>query len=1102
MPEKATAAPPVAKATVRPGTLQRKCACGGTPGASGMCPQCERRARGELQRKEAGAGTPAVPASVGSVLASPGVPLDSGTRATMERGFGTDLGGVRLHNDAAAGESARAVDAHAYTVGNDIAFAPGKYDPHSEGGQRLLAHEIAHTVQQGGLQRAAATSLEVSPAYSAAEAEADRAADAVMAGRGAPRLGPTGPTVARAPATPKGASSDSDDDVWAGLDKTKLTASGKGGADVESILAPPGGEGDPIYVIRELPVPEIKGADALKLYQDAAKAGTLMATYDVSQDAVSVKQDHIDTDLMAALWLQKVGWTPGAAAGNWSTVTGDKKKAEFEARIGKRLCYYDHVIELQLGGSQASDNVQLLDQRPNSSSGSTLRQDVARRARIIKAAHNKGKKKPRIVTMKFARAAGATVEKDFSVKGKSCLDLDKAARGLQATAPDTAGAAGAANTKILYGERGSDIYLAPNAPTSLGSGAKTNVGVIKLIPGFLLDTYVPGKKGDTVEAEPDVDTLVRSGKAKSSIALVVKSSPKVFLDAKNAEAPSDKGLAQKQLKFNKMENKLLKFYYPGLSEGELKLNYDEKAGDLTGKGGKFKSDKPILKDLDLGLELTPDVLAVIAKASPKSLSFMPGGTVKRADLRVSLLPELGGKGTIEVAFGHYATAAVAVTVNAQGIQAEGDLALHIPRLDTAAGKVQYRDGSWSGSFDVAVSSAKIPGFQSASLHVDFAGGKVSPHGTVNLRLLDTDVALRASLEGDAWLFAASVPRLKIPGLDGPISVDVVYSRGKLVATGQNASFTFGKWNGTLKKLTYEDGRLSGSGSVTVGKPEDRVSGTINATLLPSGKWTADGTVSVRIKEGLVATVGIQIDEAQKVHVMGMLRFPDYEIPKTKFGNHYRKDLATLSFPIVGISVGPKTIGFSFDITAFVTAYWQIGPATLKDTTLKAEFDPFEEQTNYDLEGHTKLAVPMDLRFGAGIEGAFSLDLLIASGSFGVDATATLGVQAESALEGTLAYRNGNFSLDSKASITAHPYLTLNLDAFVRAKVAGFDPYEHTWPLKAWKFDSGFDIGVSAPIKYDAEKGLQLPGVSDVDVKFPDISLSDLMHKMVKHAGVG
>jgi hypothetical protein len=81
-------------------------------------------------------------------LADPGAPLQPTLRKDMERRFGDDFSRVRVHTGATAQRSARALNAHAYTLGNDIVFGAGKFAPGTATGQSLLAHELAHTVQQ------------------------------------------------------------------------------------------------------------------------------------------------------------------------------------------------------------------------------------------------------------------------------------------------------------------------------------------------------------------------------------------------------------------------------------------------------------------------------------------------------------------------------------------------------------------------------------------------------------------------------------------------------------------------------------------------------------------------------------------------------------------------------------------------------------------------------------------------------------------------------------------------------------------------------------------------------------------------------------------
>ena len=95
-------------------------------------------------------GTTAPPI-VHRVLGSPGQPLDLATRAFMEPRFGRDFSQVRVHTDATAVESARALGAHAYTVGSHIVFGQGKLAPASSWGRRLIAHELAHVIQQNDM---------------------------------------------------------------------------------------------------------------------------------------------------------------------------------------------------------------------------------------------------------------------------------------------------------------------------------------------------------------------------------------------------------------------------------------------------------------------------------------------------------------------------------------------------------------------------------------------------------------------------------------------------------------------------------------------------------------------------------------------------------------------------------------------------------------------------------------------------------------------------------------------------------------------------------------------------------------------------------------
>ncbi len=178
--------------TVRPsGILQRACACGNHTVAGAECAECAKK-KNSLQRKLAiGAsndplegeadwvadqvmaapapspvsGTPpriqrftgqptgqmaAAPVSVDRTLAGSSRSLDPVLQQDMGQRFGHDFSQVRVHTGTAAEQSARDVNAHAYTVGHNIVFGAGRFTPETHEGRRLIAHELTHVVQQSG----------------------------------------------------------------------------------------------------------------------------------------------------------------------------------------------------------------------------------------------------------------------------------------------------------------------------------------------------------------------------------------------------------------------------------------------------------------------------------------------------------------------------------------------------------------------------------------------------------------------------------------------------------------------------------------------------------------------------------------------------------------------------------------------------------------------------------------------------------------------------------------------------------------------------------------------------------------------------------------
>ncbi len=149
--------------------VQRTCACGGPE----ECEECGKNPP-SLQRMSVDVASPAAgglaPPIVYDVLRSPARSLDPQTRAFMGWHFGRDFGQVRIHADPGASRAADAVQAQAFTVGGDIVFGSGQFAPSTPAGQKLLAHELTHVVQQGAAPAAATHSPAEAPSEGAAEA--------------------------------------------------------------------------------------------------------------------------------------------------------------------------------------------------------------------------------------------------------------------------------------------------------------------------------------------------------------------------------------------------------------------------------------------------------------------------------------------------------------------------------------------------------------------------------------------------------------------------------------------------------------------------------------------------------------------------------------------------------------------------------------------------------------------------------------------------------------------------------------------------------------------------------------------------------------------
>ena len=1075
---------PPAKSTSRL-MLQRKCACGAGAGAGGECDTCAAAAP-FLQRHSAspnaGHEHGAWPSSVNDAIARTGQPLDADTRHFMEDRFDTDFGGVRVHDDTAAAASARDVDAQAYTVGQHIVFANGHYQPHSESGRHLLAHELAHSVQQQGLQRSGVSNLaDHGPDYRRLEVEADHAADRVM--RGAPltagMLSPSGgPRLSRKSALKPAPKDDDDKDKKPGFkaeyDTTTYNRSFTlTGTSVPEQLTGTVDKNEAAYKVDTLVLPPQKGAKAVQ--HCTKNLGTLGAVFDWSSGPVPTKnkagknEARDPTDTLQRSWLATVGYKLGKEThSRWSDVGGEK---QFPKPPLGPTCELDHVQELQVGGTNAGENLQVIDKVDNASSGGLIQQQLRQ---LAEAAFNDAKevldgKRPKRVSLTF----GSVVMQGAPVCGTCC----QLAQRFVDPAITAASEKPSVDVDVIVIGKTFTLKLPADKSKSIPLTG-VNAGIATSIKGLTLVSYERGPQGkghDSIRATLD-DKAIGAKPGTKSTLLTLKIGPDGTLQAPKGKLP-----APVKAEFDKMSP--ITF---------TTLSVDDSGTTAT---GTLKPSLPLLPVLDVALD--PQGFRVGKALDPAKIKPpFPGVKVTEASIMMELAPAFKPVGTLSFEFGSSAkkVADLKLTASADeaGLVLNGNLFIYIPGVDQAKGNVTYEAGQWSGGAHIEATQLKMPFVKGGAIDVSLKGGKLDAGGKVNLELPGkNDATLEVFYTESRWIFKGRGRIATKSKYLKPIEATILVQDDLFRATG-STGIAFSGLDGTVD-ATYENRagkeRVYGKGNIKISK--GRANGSIDVELHANETLTGKGKLSYEIKKEMVATAGITIDDKQKITFDGELTFPDIKLfprfpakeePHTIFS-------ASGNIPIPGASIGP--IGLKVKLYGSLGYYYYVGPGVLTAIKATVRFSPFEPDPDFAFSLKAKASIPA----GGGITGTVGadvvLDALVAEVGGGLNVEAKAGLEGKAELGGEIAYSKDRFSVDASAYIGGSVVLAAALKARVYAE-AGVWKFkvrtEKTWTLLGGKFDTGLQLGVRMPLHYDSVEGFRMPQLSDIKPEPAELKL--------------
>jgi hypothetical protein len=998
----------------------------------------------------------------GSATAPPvldsGRPLEPATRHEMERGFGQDFGAIRVHDDARAHDNARSLGAIAYAAGNDIVFGEGRYAPQTSAGRGLIAHELAHSVQQGGVQMKADGPLPIG-ADARLEAEADRAALAVTAGRPVPGLSRIGaPAVFRA-ATPPPANLP----PW-------VTAT------VDDDLS----DGSPTELIvcmehLDLKVEEFeKGAG---LWVEDAYKRTDFASTIYTADQKSAFKEQAGSSAYQDMWLRKFGFTSFASLskaikdrkGKNQKVTDAYATTGFGSYVTKLAeglrpssSAIDHIIEKHMGGTSVPSNLQLFDHVRNSTAGSISWRKIAGLAAEVTAPGMRGASAKKVqirskrVSVLYPGPKGPTFEVETLLRDGDVAGTDAVKR-----------AAEGHPVHLRAGVNDAVADIKDEGSTFVETSAA------RVVSGALLIKYERGPQGKSSKTDHVAGVLdhrafkIRPPNHKDII--FTASIAPAAADGTPA-GDGDSGGAGSELRRLAVAPgpQKIPFEYLYLSPGYLVwagLNGD---GQLIGEG-VISPGFAFVRDIRI--RLTP-ALEAVADLKPDNLrSPASYFRVTDASIALQLSPKFVPNGDAKFEIGPVGRPVVKGVVHARyndgAFIARGELepARKIVGLEEASGGVEYHSRKgWSGNLD---STWNGPLGASARLTLGFTqeGDKLKPyaHGKMGLTIKGIGLQAEASWDGGDLTYSGSavIPN-PIRGVKS-VRLHAIYANGALRATGE-ATLDWAKQRATAKiNYVCKDGERSGhfSGSANVVLTGDKLSGAFTLKLDEDGPTSASGRLSYQISERIRPTLDVAIDERKRLKLSGNAEVGDLTIvekwPKkparhTLFDDKldYKIQLLYGAADLFVGGAGHIYLGYS------------LGPVLLTTVTFSGSLYPLEPDPA--IEG--TLSGTIVAKGDAGLHGLLDMHIgaELLQGAAGVKGSLGLGAglhfEAHASVAPAVEYRNG-FTVSAEAYFDSG--LELNVGIVAAAEVYtlwGYGPgHEWTFPIKSmkWPIGSGFKL---------------------------------------------
>lgn len=998
-----------------------------------------------------------------------GEPLPSNTREEMEGAMGADLSGVRVHNNSEAAGLSNDLQAQAFTHGNDIYFGAGKYDTQSASGQHLLAHEVAHTVQQGGGGVKKKSIIQ-------------RAEMGVGDGGGAkPHVGDSK------------------------IDKVNKTIK------VDNVELP-GYKYDMMplkanysfkYVARSDKQREIweKGAAVDGGFDDKFKK------LQKEQVPEGGKGQNKDVYFM----VSKTNPTGGVLFGSPEEIRNRSTRPGWRRAGQKHEFQVDHKVELQMGGSDTDiGNLWLLSQPINGATGPTIQGNIARAVKeTLKAEEAKDPESVKGVT------AGGE-------KGEYSITAEKL---VKKGSPDTVGDQD--KYSLLDIQKGEHLngmrFLAPGKDDKLLKAfVDTNTVHLFFSERRSKPLEIP-KKGPfnkynivSLNYAPETDIMQAGGGGDMQV--------KLFKDSKVANEEVIKvpinpipgiygGYVSKVSILQVLKPKL-----KALSPVELLNAEFNDEGKLEAKG-KVHTSIPLIDNADIDIIIDSDGLSIRKVFNGGEIKLPPPFKITDTSLGITLGESgLTVDGNLNFEIKKLGKGEVHAKAGTSGAFAlGGSFDFDSKTFNPARITVDYvkpgdgGGGGLSATGEIGIGPNKIKGIKSAHINIAYANNEFTATGTaepdikgVKSAEIHVSYANETLVIGGSFVLDENMPGIQsgsgnVEVTRGPDEIYHVKANGKAVPKIPKIN--------TELSISYDDGALTIEGKASYAA--DRVSGevTVGATNraiaadgTPSGpagdKFTAygSGKLTLKVTDWLQASASVRVTPAGEIEVVGRLDLPSAVdvFPKKSINKELFK-VPTIQIPIFAIPLGPKSIGIVATIDGGLDFDAAVGPGQLKDVFGQIEFNPSHPE-NTRISGGAKFVIPAHA--GLKLKAALGIGLSIgpASVTGGIQIVGGLGLEGEASADADLAWSpTTGFEFNALGEIEVHPKFTFDVNAFIKAELdllVTDISKEWTKNLASFSYGPDLQVKVSLPIHYKDGEPFDVK-TDDIKVTYPEISISDI-----------